>query len=107
MAMPAPVARIRRNSSTMTPPRGLLLRIHGANRHAVRVLHHLDEELLVVVAVVFHPADARRVPRVRLNLPVSVDYFQRLPGLQVPLPVKIALRKDRPLFLGWCRPAQP
>src|SRR5438309_6797573 len=97
---PAPVHGLRRNSAVMAPPRRLILRVHGANRDAIRVLDHLDEQFAVVIAPFPRAFYTRGIPgsTARSNLSISIAHFQGLPSLQAALPMKIALREDRPLF---------
>jgi hypothetical protein len=100
MPMPTPAVGLRRNAAAVATSRRFILRIHGANRNAVRVLDDLDKQFPVVIA---SSPDAFHTPRIpgslaRSDLPIRIDHFERLPGLQVPLPMKIPLRENRPLL---------
>src|SRR5271165_3331904 len=99
MAM-RPVAGLRRHAAAMAAPRGLLFRVYGANRDTIRVLDNLDEQFVVVVVATSDARHAGGFPgsAVRSNLSVGIEHFQRLPGLQVPLPMKIGWLEDRALF---------
>src|SRR5258708_20066265 len=83
----------------MAAPGRFVLRMHGTNRHAVRILDNLDEQLAFGVPAPrpFGPCFIARGAR-RLNLPILIDDLERLPGLQVSLPAKIVLPLDRPLL---------
>jgi hypothetical protein len=79
--------------------------MYGTNCHAVRIFDDFDEQITFGVPSPspFRPRFIARGAR-RLNLPILIDYLERLPGLQVSLPVKVVLGVHRTLLaLSPCR----
>jgi len=75
----------------------LVVGVHGTNRHAVGILNDFDEQFVVVIVASPKAFDSHFVARrgARLNLPVSIDYFERLTSLQTSLPMEVVFGEYR------------
>src|SRR5690242_21873211 len=84
----------------MAAARRLIPRVDGANRDAIRVLDHLDEQIVVLIASAQDACYAGGIPgsAVGSNLAVGIDHFQGLPSLQGSLPMKILRGENGALF---------
>src|SRR6266704_5731866 len=90
-AIPISPDGLGRDTAAMAPAGRLVVGVHGTNRHAVGILNDFDEQFAVVIVASPNAFDTDVVARssARLNLPVSIDHFQRLTSLQVSLPTEI------------------
>src|SRR5262249_9335464 len=95
-----PAARFGMNPASPAATRCLVLGINRTDGDAVRVLDDFNEKLLVVAVIAADTFDTGSFAgsAAGLDLAVAVDDFERLSGLQVSLPVEVALGENGPLF---------